>query len=47
MMYAIAEDNYVWQTSYSISFFTMSRDEYANFVEDTIQLVIQQFAEKN
>ena len=28
-------------------FFTMSRDEYATFVEDTIQLVIQQFAEKN
>ena len=24
----------------------MSRDEYANFVEDTIQLVIQQFVEK-
>ena len=28
-------------------FITMSKDEYANFVEDTIQLVIQQFAEKN
>lgn len=28
-------------------FITMSRDEYANFVEDTIQLVIQQFVEKN
>ena len=27
-------------------FITMSRDEYADFVEDTIQLVIQQFAEK-
>ena len=27
-------------------FITMSRDEYANFVEDTIQLVIQQFVEK-
>ena len=28
-------------------FITMSRDEYANFVEDTIQLVVKQFAEKN
>lgn len=28
-------------------FITMSKDEYANFVEDTIQLVVKQFAEKN
>lgn len=28
-------------------FITMSRDEYANFVDDMIQLVVQQFAEKN
>ena len=28
-------------------FITMSRDEYANFVEDTIQLVAERFAEKN
>lgn len=28
-------------------FITMSKDEYENFVEDTIQLVIKQFAEKN
>lgn len=28
-------------------FITMSKDEYANFVKDTIQLVVQQFAEKN
>ena len=27
-------------------FITMSKDEYANFVEDTIQLVVKQFAEK-
>lgn len=28
-------------------FITMSKDEYANFVKDTIQLVVKQFAEKN
>ena len=28
-------------------FIAVSKDEYANFVEDTIQLVVQQFAEKN
>lgn len=28
-------------------FITMSKDEYANFVEDTIQLVVKQFAKKN
>ena len=27
-------------------FITMSKDEYANFVEDTIQLVVKQFTEK-
>lgn len=27
-------------------FITMSKDEHANFVEDTIQLVVKQFAEK-
>ena len=27
-------------------FITMSKDEYANFVEDTIQLIVKQFAEK-
>ena len=27
-------------------FITMSKDEYANFVEDTIQLVVKQFAKK-
>ena len=28
-------------------FITMSKNEYANFVEDTIQLVVKQFAEKD
>ena len=28
-------------------FIAISKDEYANFVEDTIQLVVQQFAENN
>ena len=28
-------------------FISMPRDEYAEFVEDTIQLVVSQFANKN
>lgn len=28
-------------------FISMSQDEYAEFVENTIQLVVKQFAEKN
>lgn len=34
-------------TFWDASFIAISQDEYANFVENTIQLVVKRLAEKN